>query len=273
MEGKMKKEIRILLVDDHQVVREGLQHMLKQEEDMEVVGQSASDAEALSQAEMLSPNIVLMDIKMPGMGGIELTRQLKEKQLSCDVIMLTLYDEYLAEAIEAGAAGYLLKDIKRAELTQAIRQVHHGEVVISESITAKPRIEYEERCGKKAGKGLLQEHGDSSTMLEEIQMVIPPPIDANQLIRFISRVEEMLQSHMLQMVGSWKGGTALTIPLLMPTPLTNILSKLGEMSEVEATGEKPLTGEVDPSLLRKATAMPRLRTRIRKTIFVTLKNS
>jgi len=266
----MKKDIRILLVDDHQVVREGLQHMLKQEEDMEVVGQSANGFEALSQVEMLSPNIILMDIKMPGVDGIELTRQLKDKQPFCNVIMLTLYDEYLAEAIEAGAVGYLLKDAKRAELTQAIRQVHRGEVVISESITAQPRIEYEERFGKKAKGSRLQEPSDP--MPEEVQMVIPPPVDANQLIRFVSRVEEMLQSHMLQMVGSWKGDTAITIALPKPTPLANILNELGEMPEVETIGEEPLTGKGDPSLFKKVAAIPRLNTRIRKTIFITLKN-
>jgi len=254
----MKKDIRILLVDDHQVVREGLQHMLKQEEDMEVVGQSADGLEALSQVEMLSPNIVLMDIKMPGVDGIELTRQLKEKQPSCNVIMLTLYEEYLAEAIEAGAVGYLLKDAKRAELTQAIRQVHHGEVVISDSITAKPQIEYEEN--------------GSSTKLKEVQLVIHPPVDANQLMRFVSRVEEMLQSRVLQMVGSWRGGTAITFPLPKLIPLEDILDKLEEMSEVEVTGEKPLTGEGDPRLLKKAAATPGPKTRCSKTIFVTLKN-
>ncbi len=266
----MEKDIRILLVDDHQVVREGLQHMLKQEEDMEVVGQSADGLEALSQVERLSPNIVLMDIKMPGVDGIELTRQLRENQPFCNVIMLTLYDEYLAEAIEAGVVGYLLKDAKRAEITQAIRQVHHGEVVISESITAQPRIEYEERFGKKAKGSLLQEH--NGPMPDEVQMVIPPPVDANQLIRFVSRVEEMFQSRLLQMVGSWKGDTAITIALPKPTPLANILNKLGEMSEVGTIGEKPLTGEADPSLFKKVAAIPRPKTRVRKTIFVTLKN-
>ena len=266
----MKKDIRILLVDDHQVVREGLQHMLNQEEDMEVVGQSANGEEALSQVEMLSPNIILMDIKMPGIDGIELTRQLKEKQPFCNVIMLTLYDEYLAEAMEAGAVGYLLKDAKRAELTQAIRQVHHGEVVISESITAKPRIEYEERFGKKAEGNLLPE--PNGPMPEEAQMVIPPPADANQLIRFVSRAEDMLQSRMLQMVGSWRGDTAITIALPKPTLLANILNKLGEMPEVGTIGEKPLTGRADPGLFKKVATMPRLKTRIRKTIFITLKN-
>jgi len=99
--------------------------------------------------------------------------------------------------------------------------------VISESITTQPRIEYEERFGKKAKGSLLQEHGDPIS--EEVQMVIPPPTDANQLTRFISRVEEMLQSRMLQMVGSWKGGTVITIALpkpsiLYPTSLPRIVS-------------------------------------------------
>ena len=264
------KEIRVLPVDDHEIVRRGIRVMLEQEEDMEIVGQSADGFEALCQVEMLSPNIILMDIKMPGVDGIELTRQLKEKQPFCSVIMLTLYDEYLTEAIEAGAVGYLLKDAKRTELTQAIRQVHHGEVVISDSITAKSRIEYEERFGKKAKGSLLQEH--DGPMPEEVQMVIPPPADANQLIRFVSRVEEMLQSRMLQMVGSWKGDTAITIALPKPTPLVNILNKLGEMPEVETIGKKPLIGKADPNLFKKVAAIPRLNTRIRKTIFITLKN-
>ncbi len=267
----MEKDIRILLVDDHQVVREGLRHMLRREEDMEVVGEAADAKLALTQVELLSPDVILMDIKMPGVDGIELTRQLKEKQLSCNVIMLTLYDEYLTQAIEAGAGGYLLKDTKRAELVQAIRRVHHGEVVISESITSKPRIKYESRASEKAEGDLPQEDNGSSTMLEEMELVIHPPVDAAQLIKFIGQVEEVFQSHTLQMVGSWKGGTAITISLPKPTPVANILSKLGEMCELEAIGEKPLTREGDASLLKKAAAVPRTETRPSKTIFATLK--
>ena len=131
----MKKDIQILIVDDHQVVRDGLQHMLEQEKDLEVVGQSADREETLSQIEKLSPNIVLMDIKMPGVDGLELTRQLKQKQPSCNVIMLTLYDEYLTRAIESGAKGYLLKDIKREELVRAIRAAHQGRSPINLSIS------------------------------------------------------------------------------------------------------------------------------------------
>ncbi len=127
--------IRILLIDDHQVVREGLRHMLELEADMEVVGEAADAKEALNQVELLSPEVILMDIKMPGMDGIELTRQLKEKQPTCNVIMLTLYDEYLSQAIEAGAAGYLLKDIKREELVRAIQAVHQGRSPLNLSLS------------------------------------------------------------------------------------------------------------------------------------------
>ncbi len=127
--------IRILLVDDHQVVREGLRRMLELEADMEVVGEAAEAKEVHTQAELLSPDVILMDIKMPGVDGIELTRQLKEKQPSCNIIMLTLYDEYLTQAIEAGAVGYLLKDVRREELIRAIRAVHQGRSTISLSLS------------------------------------------------------------------------------------------------------------------------------------------
>ncbi len=134
--------IRILLVDDHQVVREGLRRMLELEADMKVVGEANDAKEALTQVESLSPEVILMDIKMPGVDGIELTRQLKEKQPSCNIIMLTLYDEYLAEAIEAGAVGYLLKDVKREELVKAIRAVHQGRSPLNLSLSRDQLAEF-----------------------------------------------------------------------------------------------------------------------------------
>ncbi len=134
--------IRILLIDDHQVVREGMRRMLELEADLEVVGEAADAKEALTQVDLLSPEIILMDIKMPGMDGIELTRQLTEKQPSCNVLMLTLYDEYLAQAIAAGAVGYLLKDIKREELVRAIRAVHEGRSPIDLSLSRDRLVEF-----------------------------------------------------------------------------------------------------------------------------------
>ena len=123
--------IRVLIVDDHQVVREGLQRMLKLEDDIQVVGEATNMEEAFTQAELLSPDIILMDIKMPGTDGVEATRKLKERQPACKIIMLTLYEEYLTQAIEAGAEGYLLKDIKREELVSAIRAVQQGRTPLS----------------------------------------------------------------------------------------------------------------------------------------------
>ena len=134
--------IRVLLVDDHQVVREGLRRMLELEADIEVVGEASDAKEALTQSELFSPEVILMDIKMPGVDGIELTRQLKEKQPSCNVIMLTLYDEYLTEAIEAGAVGYLLKDVKREELVRAIRAVHQGRSPLNLSLSRDQLAEF-----------------------------------------------------------------------------------------------------------------------------------
>ena len=141
----MEKDIRVLLVDDHFLVREGVKSMLDQEEDIHVVGQAANAEEALSQLEKLSPDIVLMDIKMSGVDGIELTRMLKTKKPFVKFIMLTLYDQYVAEALRAGASGYLLKDVGSEELRRTIRHVNDGKQVVSGSIRPTVLINYEDK--------------------------------------------------------------------------------------------------------------------------------
>jgi len=170
--------------------------------------------------------------------------------------MLTLYSEYVAEAMEAGAKGYLTKDVKRAELTQAIRQVHQGKVVITESISSEIRDKY---FGEKAGE-------DCDDM-EEVRLVIPP-IEANHLIGFISQVEEMLSCSVRQMVSSWQEGTAIILSFKRATPLADILNKLAGMPEVEAIVEKPPPRKTLLSLLKKSKGISRISP---KTILVTLK--
>jgi len=177
--------------------------------------------------------------------------------------MLTLYDEYLTQAIEAGARGYLLKDIKREELAEAIRRVHRGEVVISESIKNKNQFGNGERDNRKAKEG-------SATLVEEIQLVLPPPVEANQLMRFASRAEEALKSRVSQVVGSWQEGTIMTIILTKAIGLADIMNTIRDIPEVEAIGEEPLTREINPSLIKKAAAIPRLKNRTRKAIFIAL---
>lgn len=128
--------IRVLIIDDHQLVREGLKRVLELEEDIRVVGEAANGENGITQAERLSPDIILMDIKMPGMDGIAATRQLKEKMPDVNIIMLTLYNnEYVKQAVEAGASGYILKDANREQLVQAIHDVYKGYSPLAPSIT------------------------------------------------------------------------------------------------------------------------------------------
>jgi two-component system response regulator DegU len=126
--------IRILLIDDHSVVRSGLGQMLELEEDLKVVGEASNAEEALKIVDIVSPDIILMDIKMPGMDGVRLTKEIKQSFPSIKIIMLTLHGDYLAEAMQAGASGYILKDIKRLELVEAIRRVYAGEIMISQTL-------------------------------------------------------------------------------------------------------------------------------------------
>lgn len=120
------KVIRIMIVEDHQIVREGLRRMLELEPDIRVVAEASNADEAMTQARNIDPDIILMDIKMPGMDGIELTRRLTKERPELKILILTLYDEYLSDAVAAGAVGYLHKDLRRGELVQAIRTAYEG---------------------------------------------------------------------------------------------------------------------------------------------------
>ncbi len=130
------KPVKVLLVDDQQLVREGLRRMLELEDDIKVVGEAKSGEESLIKAKELSPDVILMDIRMSGMSGIEATRQLKANGHSANIIILTVYeDKYLAQAAEAGAVGYLLKDINRGDLSRAVRLANDGQMPLAPSVT------------------------------------------------------------------------------------------------------------------------------------------
>ena len=133
------KKITILVVDDHQVVRLGLQALLKVELDLEVVGQAATADEAVALVERLRPQIVLMDLRMPGRSGVEACQELKQRWPETHVIMLTSYadDELVLEAIKAGAEGYVLKKVEGGNLVEVIRAVARGEAVLDSAVTQK----------------------------------------------------------------------------------------------------------------------------------------
>lgn len=142
-EGSKAKVIRVLIVDDHQVVREGLRRMLELQEGIEVVAEASSGEEAIAKAVALNPDVVTMDLKMPGMDGIVATREIKERTPDIDILMLTLYaEDYVKEAIQAGASGYLLKDSDCEQITKAIRQVNEGLCPIAPSLTRELVTEY-----------------------------------------------------------------------------------------------------------------------------------
>jgi len=146
--------IRVLLVDDHDVIREGLKRMLAPEGDIQVVGEAISGEDAVVQAQRLRPDIVLMDIKMPGMDGIAATRQLREKIPDIRVVILTLYDhEYVTQAIEAGAWGYVLKEASCEQLIQAVRDAHRGYAPLAPSLTREVLNKLAD--SNRAGRGSL----------------------------------------------------------------------------------------------------------------------
>jgi two-component system response regulator NreC len=129
--------MRILIVDDHGVLRAGLRSLLNAEPDLQVVGEAADGRTGLRLAAELSPDLVLMDISMPGMSGIQVTRQLKETLPGTRVLILTLHEDesLLREAIRAGASGYILKQAVEAELISAIRAVGRGDLYIHPAMT------------------------------------------------------------------------------------------------------------------------------------------
>ncbi|MFC2034305.1 response regulator [Chloroflexota bacterium] len=183
--------IRILLVDDQEVVREGLRRMLEFESDVKVVGEASDAKEALTQVETLSPELILMDIKMPGTDGVELTRQVKRKSPDCNIIMLTLYDEYLTQAIEAGAAGYLLKDIRRDELIRAIRSVHEGRSPLNLSLSKEqlsnlnPQTNRQNSYLSERELAILHLIADGATNREIAEQIFLSEVSVKRSIRVI----------------------------------------------------------------------------------------
>jgi DNA-binding NarL/FixJ family response regulator len=131
--------IRVLIADDQALVRDGFGMILDAQADMEVVGAVADGAHAVEQARALGPDVILMDIRMPGVDGIEATRRLCADAAAPRVLMLTTFDqdEYVYEAMKAGASGFLLKDVRREELVNAVRVVAGGDALLAPALTRR----------------------------------------------------------------------------------------------------------------------------------------
>jgi DNA-binding NarL/FixJ family response regulator len=132
-------EVRLLIVDDHPVVRDGLRGMFESEPGIEVVGEAGDGAEAVRLAPAVRPDVILMDLRMPGMDGVAAITELVRRGVGARVLVLTTYDTdtYVLPAIEAGATGYLLKDAPRAELLRAVRAAASGQAVLAPTVASR----------------------------------------------------------------------------------------------------------------------------------------
>lgn len=155
-------KIRVVLVEDHLVVRQSLRQFLNNAGDLEVVGEAGDGKEGVRVATELKPDVIIMDVAMPNVNGIEATRRIKQLCPSSAVLALTAYDydQYVFALLEAGAAGYLLKDVSGSELVDAIRAVHRGDSVLHPTIAHKVLERFKQlalKSGKEYNSGLLTE--------------------------------------------------------------------------------------------------------------------
>jgi len=160
-------KIKVMLAEDHVVVREGTRELIQREDDMEVVGEAGDGEEAVALASRTKPDVIIMDVNMPKLNGIEATKQIKAMMPSVAVLVLTAYDndQYVTALLEAGAAGYLLKNIKGRELIDAVRAVNAGESILSPKIARKV-------LNRFAGSGTKSEGEPVANILSERELEV-----------------------------------------------------------------------------------------------------
>lgn len=164
LSSRQMNKIKVIIADDHVLFREGTRNLIEQEKDIEVVGEASDGEEAVELVTKLRPHVALMDIAMPRVNGIEATRQIKASQPATAVLILTAYDndQYIVALLEAGAAGYLLKNVSGKDLVNAIRAVYAGEAVLHPTIAQKVFSRFV--AGRESGElALLTELSERET--------------------------------------------------------------------------------------------------------------
>lgn len=172
--------IKVVIADDHHLVREGISLLLDQEPDISVVGQAADGEEALAAIARLNPDIVILDISMPNINGIEAARRMRAEGFKGKIIVLTQHDkeEYVRKAIQVGASGYLLKDSLRSEVIEAIRKIYRGEVYFSSSIS---RILIDDYLQQVKRKQITREIPELTTREVEVLRLIAGGLSSKQI--------------------------------------------------------------------------------------------
>jgi DNA-binding NarL/FixJ family response regulator len=215
--------IKLLVADDQPLVRGGLQAMLGAQEDIEIVGEAVDGGEAVEEALRLRPDVVLMDIRMPGLDGIEATRRLQAHPGAPRVLVLTTFDldEYVYQALRAGAAGFMLKDASPGQLAEAVRTVAGGESLLAPAVTRR---------------------------LVERFVRRPPPSAAppEELSDLTEREVEVLRLVARGLSNAEIAGQLFLSEATVKTHVTRILSKLGLRDRVQAVVRAYETGLVEP---------------------------
>lgn len=167
------ERIKVLIADDHRVVREGLCAILKTKEDIEVVGEAQDGHEAVEKARALLPDVILMDVSMPRMTGVEATRIIKREFPHIGIVALTMYEEqqYIFDLVRAGATGYLLKDTDSAQILAAIRAIYRGESLIHPSVATKILAEFSLLAQGKSRKPSWEEHDLTEREITVLRLV------------------------------------------------------------------------------------------------------
>ena len=158
----MSEQIRVLIADDHAVVRQGLRAFFELQDDIEVVGEASDGGDAVKLTEALSPDVVVMDLVMPRVDGIEAIRQIRAAGSAVKVIVLTSFadDQKVFAAVRAGATGYLLKDVSPRELAEAIRTVNRGQALLNPTVAAKLMQEFAHESRPAASRSLTDREMD-----------------------------------------------------------------------------------------------------------------
>lgn len=196
-------KLKILIADDHVIVREGVRLILAKERDLEVIGEAGDGRQALDLVDRLHPDVVIMDLSMPGMGGIEATKHVKERHPAVNVLALTMHEDesYVFQLLRAGASGYVLKRAAAQDLVQAVRAAARGEAFLYPSITRKVLDDYL----KRVEQGEERERYDGLTERErEVLTLIAQGLTNQQIAQklYISiKTVQTHRAHILEKLG------------------------------------------------------------------------